>query len=151
MLPIKTILCPTDFSPPSHEAVKMASELASHFGAEICLTYIVPAIPSLPPNPNYVFEIPEYERLLHADAERNLKKLQDELIASQVRGRSVVGHGQAAEQIAAIAEKEKADLIVIATHGSTGWRHLMFGSVAEKVVRLAKCPVLTVREPQTGS
>jgi nucleotide-binding universal stress UspA family protein len=47
-----------------------------------------------------------------------------------------------------IAEHENADLIVIATHGMTGWRRVLFGSVAEKVVRLAKCPVLTIRAPQ---
>ena len=60
----------------------------------------------------------------------------------------MVGHGDVADEIVRIGEIEKADLIVIATHGTTGWRRFMFGSVAEKVVRLAKCPVLTIRNPQ---
>jgi nucleotide-binding universal stress UspA family protein len=60
----------------------------------------------------------------------------------------MVGHGDAAGEIVLIAEKEHVDLIVIATHGWTGLRHLVFGSVAEKVVRLAPCPVLTIRAPR---
>ena len=59
-----------------------------------------------------------------------------------------VTHGYAAEEIIRAAEAEKADMIVIATHGGTGWQHLIFGSVAEKVVRLASCPVLTIRKRQ---
>lgn len=62
--------------------------------------------------------------------------------------RTIVGHGDVADEIVRIAETEKADLIVTATHGTTGWRRFVFGSVAEKVVRLAKCPVLTIRNPQ---
>jgi nucleotide-binding universal stress UspA family protein len=56
--------------------------------------------------------------------------------------------GSAAEQIANMAVAEKSDLIVIATHGLTGWRRFVFGSVTEKVVRLAQCPVLTIQQPQ---
>lgn len=147
MLPLKTIVCPTDFSEPSHAGVRAASELATHFGASLCLVNIVPAIPALPPDPNYVFKLPEYEKLLHAEAEKNLKELREQLIASGISTRIVVGHGEAAEEIIVIAAHEQADLIVIATHGSTGWRHLVFGSVAEKVVRRAQCPVLTVHIP----
>jgi len=149
MLPIKTILCPTDFSEASLTGVKAASELAEHFGAEICLVHVVPVLPTAPPDPNYVFKVPEYERLLHADAQRNLNKLQEEMTSQHhIKARTFVGHGQAADEIVKIAVTEKAGMIVIATHGSTGWRHLVFGSVAEKVVRLAPCPVLTVRAPQ---
>ena len=149
MLPIKTILCPTDFSEASLTGVKAASELAEHFSAELCLVHVVPVLPTVPPDPNYVFKIPEYERLLHADAQRNLTKLQEEMMAQyRIKARTIVGHGPAADEIVKNAVTEKADMIVIATHGSTGWRHLVFGSVAEKVVRLAHCPVLTVRAPQ---
>jgi nucleotide-binding universal stress UspA family protein len=147
VLPLRTIVCPTDFSEPSHAGILAASELATHFGATVCLVNIVAAIPALPPDPNYVFKLPEYEKLLHADAEKNLKQLRDQLIATGISTRIVVGHGEAAEEIIVIAAHEQADLIVIATHGSTGWRHLVFGSVAEKVVRRAQCPVLTVRIP----
>jgi nucleotide-binding universal stress UspA family protein len=146
MLPVQRILCPTDFSDPAADCVQAASELAQHFGAELLLVNVVPVVPTLPPDPNYVFKVPEYERFLHMDAEKHLREVRDQLVAKNVRVRTLVGHGAAAEEIVAIAVREKADLIVIATHGSTGFERLMFGSVAEKVVRLATCPVLTVRK-----
>ena len=107
---------------------------------------VVPAVPSLPPDPNYVFKIPEYERYLHADAEEQLRKAREELVGKNVKVQTQVGHGSAADEIVLIAKAEKVDLIVISTHGSTGLERWVFGSVAEKVVRLAECPVLTVRQ-----
>lgn len=145
MLPIKTILCPTDFSPPSLAAVKAAAELALQFGAEICLAYVVPTIPLPTSDPAYDFELPEYEKILHDDAVKKLRDLRDDITTPGMAVRTVVGHGQAADEIVILAAAERADLIVIATHGSTGLRHFVFGSVAEKVVRLAGCPVLTLR------
>ena len=146
MLPVKRILCPTDFSEPAGTCVQTASELAQHFDAELLLVNVVPAVPTLPPDPNYVFKIPEYEQYLHADAEKHLRQVREQLVARNVKVSTMVGHGPAAEEIVLIAKKEGADLIVIATHGSTGLERLVFGSVAEKVVRLAECPVLTVRK-----
>jgi universal stress protein A len=145
MLPVKSILCPTDFSDPSLAAVKAAWELADHFGAEICLMYVVPTIPLPTSDPAYDFELPEYEKILHDDAVRKLRDLREAEMKPGVSARTIVGHGQAADEIVIIAEREKVDLIVIATHGSTGLRHFVFGSVAEKVVRLAPCAVLVVR------
>jgi universal stress protein A len=145
MLPIKRILCPTDFSGPACTCIRTASELAEHFGAELLLVNIVPALPSVPPDPNYVFKIPEYEQYLHADAEGHLRQAREELVGKNVKVHTQVGHGSAAEEIVLIAKTEGVDLIVISTHGSTGFERLVFGSVAEKVVRLAECPVLTVR------
>ncbi len=149
MLPIKSILCPTDFSEPSLEAVKTACELAEHFESEICLVYVVPTIPLPTSDPAYDFELPEYEKILHDDAVRKLRDLREEAIKPGVAARTIVGHGQAADEIVIIAEREKVDLIVIATHGSTGLRHFVFGSVTEKVVRLAPCAVLTLRATTT--
>jgi nucleotide-binding universal stress UspA family protein len=146
MLPIQRILCPTDFSAPARTCVRTAGELAEHFGAELLLVNVVPVVPPLPPDPNYVFKIPEYERYLHADAERQLQKTREEVVGKNIKVRTMVGHGSAAEEIVRIAKAEGVDLIVISTHGSTGMQHWFFGSVAEKVVRLAECPVLTVRE-----
>jgi|SRR5215471_12242852 len=146
MLPVKLILCPTDFSEPAGQCVEAATELAKFFNAELLLVNVVPAIPNLPPDPNYVYKIPEFERYLHADAEKHLGEVLIQVSAKGIRARTQVGHGPAAEEIVTIAKAENADLIVIATHGATGWERLMFGSVAEKVVRLAECPVLTVRK-----
>ncbi len=145
MLPVKKLLCPTDFSEPSREALKVAGEFASYFRAELLLIHIVPVLPAVPSDPNFVLKIPEYERLLHKDADERLGQLAGEMTAQSVRTQTMVGHGDAASEIVRIAETENADLIVIATHGTTGWRRFIFGSVAEKVVRLARCPVLTIR------
>jgi|SRR5215472_8078913 len=147
MLPIKKILCPTDFSEPSREAVKVAGELAAHFRAGLVLVHVVPALPALPNDPNYVFNIPEYERLLHKDAEEKMGRLAGAGALEGTTARTIFSHGDAASEIVRIAEVENSDLIVIATRGTTGWQRLLFGSVAEKVVRLAGCPVLTIRNP----
>jgi len=148
MLPVHRFVCPTDFSGPACTCIRTASELAEHFGAELLLVNVVPAVPTLPPDPNYVFKIPEYEQYLHADAEVQLRKARAELVGKNVKVRTLVGHGPAADEIVLIAKKENADLIVISTHGSTGLERWVFGSVAEKVVRLAECPVLTVRQKE---
>jgi universal stress protein A len=145
MLPFKRILCPTDFSEPSSQAFIVAGELAAQFGAEVCLVHVVSVVPALPPDPNYLFRVPEYEQALHADAQGRLRKLAEEIGKRGINAHTVVGHGDAGSEIVRIAKEEEADLIVIATHGSTGLEHILFGSVAERVVRLAQCPVLSVR------
>lgn len=145
MLPLRLILCPTDFSKSSQKALEAAGELASHFNAELFLVHIVPFLPPIPSTPEVTFNLAEYEELLHADAEDKLHKLRDALSAKHLRVRTMVGHGPAAEEIVLIASKERVDLIVIATHGATGFQRVVFGSVTEKVVRTAACPVLTIR------
>ncbi len=149
MLPFKRILSTTDFSEASYQGVTRAAELARCFGAEILLTYVVPAIPALPPGPNYAFDLPEYEEALVQNAEERLAELISEPLFEGLRVKSIVGYGDAAKEIARIAKEEEVGLIAIATHGHGGLRHLVSGSVTEKVVRLAECPVLTIRIHKT--
>lgn len=149
MVSVKKIVCPTDFSETALSAVQHASDLAVHFGAELCLVNVVPVMPAVP-GPDWVLKVPEYELLLHADAEQNLHKLADSIEAKGLRVQTMVGHGDAATEIVRIAQNEGADMIVISSHGSAGWRHLAFSSVVEKVVRLATCPVLTFRTTTSG-
>jgi nucleotide-binding universal stress UspA family protein len=73
------------------------------------------------------------------------------LIDPNVTVRALVGHGSAADEIVATAQQQHVDLIVISTHGSTGLERLVFGSVAERVVRLATVPVLTVRQNEAAA
>jgi nucleotide-binding universal stress UspA family protein len=80
-------------------------------------------------------------------AENSLQEVVRQRVPEELRTRQIVLLGEAADEIIQISEEIKADIIVIATHGQTGWRHLVFGSVAERVVRLAHCPVLTIRAP----
>ena len=147
MIPFKNILCPTDFSEPSYKALVQAHELAAHFDATLHLLHVVPKVPLIPGHENdSEFDVNGYQRSL----ERSAKALLDELITNKdlsgVKIKLRVAHGDAAKETVKIAKKEKTDLIVISTHGMTGWWHLIFGSVAEKVVRLAPCPVLTVQQ-----
>jgi len=80
-------------------------------------------------------------------AKGSLDEMVAQLTSEGINARGMVVQGTPAEEIAAAAEQEEADVIVIATHGWTGWRRFVFGSVAEKVVRLARCPVLTIPAP----
>jgi universal stress protein A len=151
MLPFKRILCPTDFSEPALIALKRAEELARHFAAELLLAHAIPDVSgshSFPdPQAEFNSDVPLYEPELAIFAENRLKDLVSHQIASEVRTRDLVTTGEAASEILRLATAEHVDLIVIASHGETGWRRLVFGSVAEKVVRHAPCPVLTVTAP----
>ncbi len=147
MLPIKKILAPTDFSAASMTAVETACELARHFGAELELLYVVPPIPTLPADMNYTFDVPNYTESLQQAAEEKLAEVVAGRVSSGIPARRSIAFGDPAAEIVRKAAQDRVDWIVISTHGLTGWRHLVFGSVAEKVVRTAACPVLTVRAP----
>jgi len=139
MFPAKKIVCPTDFSDGSNQALAEATELALHFGAEIHLVHILELLPPTEAG----MPLPQAE--VGAAAEAMLRKIAEPLTAKGVRTQVAVGEGDAAAEIVRMAGELGADLIVIATHGNTGWRHFAFGSVTERVVRLATCPVLTIR------
>ncbi len=145
MLPVKKILAPTDFSEISLETLGTAAELARHFGAELEVLHVIPTVPALPSDPHYNFEVPAYQEALRAEAEKRLAETVKSRVGPEIAARPRVSYGEPAREIVRVAEDDGADLIVIATHGLTGWQHLVFGSVAERVVRLAACPVLTIR------
>jgi nucleotide-binding universal stress UspA family protein len=146
MLTIKKILCPTDFSEASLKGLEYAVDLATLFQAEVKVLYVLPVLPPSPNDPNISFEVPEFERLVHKDSEQKLQAIVDAKLPKTVKAAAVIGHGSPAKEIVRVAEEEKTDLIVIATHGHSGWHHLVLGSVAEKVIRLAHCPVFAYRE-----
>jgi nucleotide-binding universal stress UspA family protein len=145
MLPFKKILCPTDFSEPAFVALKRAEELARHFAAELIVAHVIPPLPgphSFPdPQAPLNFEVPLFQQELAIKAEHMLRDLVFHLRA---KTRDLVTTGEAAAEILRIARQEHVDLIVIASHGLTGWHRLVHGSVAEKVVRQATCPVLSI-------
>ncbi len=145
MLPLTRILCPTDFSDASCHAIATARELAVHFHSEIRLAYVVPVVPMVAPNPNFVLSVPEYERALHAEAQEKLDAMSRELNEAGIPTSTVVGHGDAGSEIVRMAQSDGVDLIVMATQGQGRLEHFLFGSVAERVVRLAERPVLTIR------
>jgi len=145
MLPFKKILCPTDFSEPACKAIKAAVELAQQFSAEMILLHVVGPVPVLEtPTGLANFDVAAYQRELSTSAEESLNSRLTKHIPESVTARTLVTHGEAAHEIARVAEEEGVDLIVLSTHGESGWRHRIFGSVTEKVIRMADCPVLTI-------
>jgi nucleotide-binding universal stress UspA family protein len=149
MLEPKTVLAPTDFSEPSRDALDTAAEVAFRYGATLLLVHIVPAIPELAAGVS-IFKEGDYERRLHEDAAKRLTALVASYSRKGLTVRTEVGTAnEAGMEIVRIAERENADLIVIATHGMTGWHRLAFGSVAEKVMRASHCAVLLLRAQPT--
>jgi nucleotide-binding universal stress UspA family protein len=145
MLQPKVVLAPIDFSNPSYDAVETAVHIASELGAALLLVHVVPALPKLPAGVS-IFKEGDYERSLREDAVRRLTELSAKCAKAGVTVQSEVGvANDVGMEILRIAERHKADLIVISTHGMTGWHALVFGSVAEKVVRAAPSAVLLLK------
>ena len=144
---IRRILIPTDFSPPARQAEHYAVALAQKFAAELHIVHVVED-PALPVHGSrYSWAVPDdiLPRLLEK-AEHDLKlavPTADVNMISQSLVRKIkVGHP--VNSIIEYATENQIDLIVIGTHGRSGLTHLLLGSSAEKLVRLATCPVLTV-------
>ena len=151
MLPFKKILCPTDFSEPSYEALKTATELALHFSAQIILVHVVPPLHVIPPADTAATFNPLYVKEMEDAGKQGLAKLAQEQIPDKVERKLTVIQGNPPDEIVRVASEEKADIIVIATHGTRGFQRFIFGSVAEKVVRISACPVMTIRAPKEQS
>ena len=155
MVKIQSILCPIDFSDCSGHALDYARDLAKLLGASLRLLHVyedpISTIPfaiagtaGLPTTPVDLVNEARSHRLVEAS---RLQKLCTE--------HGVTTHveeveGLPAETIIKVAKDTHADLIVMGTHGRTGLSHLVVGSIAERVVRLSSCPVLTVRSPNTS-
>jgi nucleotide-binding universal stress UspA family protein len=145
MLNPKLILAPIDFSHPALDALETAADLAARFGAALLLVHVVPALPKLPANVS-IFKEGEYDSRLHEEAAKRMADLSAAYAQTGLSVRSEVGTADdVGMEILRIGEEQRADLIVIATHGAAGWKDLVLGSVAEKVVRLARGPVLVLR------
>jgi nucleotide-binding universal stress UspA family protein len=146
---MKRIICPTDFSEPAAAAERQAGRLAVALGAEIVLLHVATEAPLwretvFSANLLGVFEA-QRKWAQDALAQRGVA-----LAAEGVTARSVVKVGAAWREIVRLATEEHADMIVMGTQGRTGLDRLLLGSVAERVVRHAPCPVLTVRSNPDG-
>ena len=145
MLPFKRILCPTDFSEPACSAIKAAVEMAKSFSAELILLHVVGPIPALDtPAGVSAFDVSGYQRELAESAEASLQRRIDDHVPDTIESKAMVVNGDAAHEIARVAKEENVDLVVLSTHGESGWRHRIFGSVPGKVIRQVACPVLTI-------
>jgi nucleotide-binding universal stress UspA family protein len=135
------ILLPIDFSTSSQAALEMAAGLANYFRAELHLVHVIPMFPTTT-FPDFV---PEAKFLQDARslAERNLAKCHAALAARGVKAVSSVETGNdIVGNIMEVVDRENIDIVVISSHGISGWRPLVFGSIAEKVIKLVQCPLL---------
>ena len=150
MILIRQLLCASDLSPASAMAWDEARRLARVCQAEIVLLHVLP--PILVPPEGY-FPPSLYERLVgaaYADAHESIDRLLEEQTDPALKVRVRVEEGGPAERILDVAREESVDLIIVGTHGRSGLPRLVLGSVADRVVRQATCPVLTVRPRADG-
>lgn len=142
---LNNILIPVDFSDHSKIALSHASEIAQSYKAQLQILHIIeetmhPAF-SLSGKSSIFDLIPGIED----DCRKRTEKMVNETVPSQVKYDVHIKGGSAASDIIRFAKESSTDLIVIATHGLTGLEHMLLGSVTEKVVRMAHCPVFTVK------
>jgi nucleotide-binding universal stress UspA family protein len=145
MMPPNLIMVPLDFSAASQNALDVATRMASHVGATLLLVHIAPVIADLPANVS-IFKEGEYNKELHEEAGKRLSKIAAGLEAKKLNVRTQVGTANdVGMELVRLSERDSVDMIIIATHGMTGWREVAFGSVAKIVVERAACPVLVLR------
>ena len=135
---IKRILVPIDFSEPSLKGLHRAVALSQHFGATLLVLFVAEVIYYAAENVGRLLEDQRRQ------AESELAELKARLAQQGVKLQTLLETGVPAQAIVDAARRHSVELIVMATHGRTGLSHLLMGSVAEKVVRTAACPVLTI-------
>jgi nucleotide-binding universal stress UspA family protein len=146
----KKILVPIDFSPSSEAALKQASALAQQLHAEIHLVHVIPMFTATK-MPDY---IPESEFIGGAkkEAERHFAGFQADLASKGIKVSSSIEVGNdVTASILDVIRREHIDMLVVSTHGLTGWHPLVFGSIAEKLVKLVHIPVLLIRTAKPES
>lgn len=144
------ILVPIDFSPSSHAALDAATELAEKFHAELYLLHVIPEFPVVA-LPETISEETIIDAAKKAAAEHFEVSLAG-LVAKGVKATTNIEVGSdVAGSILEAIDRENADLLVLTTHGLSGWYPQVFGSIAEKLVKLAQCPLLLLRTPKPAS
>lgn len=142
---IQTVLVPIDFSDCSKKALQYAIPLAEQHNAKVVLLYVAPS-PSYAGGEYGVIDSSALNAELCSSGEKRLAAMIVDDIRGKVAADTMVRTGSATAEIIDAAAKLPADMIVISTHGYSGLKHVVLGSVAEHVVRHAPCPVLVVRE-----
>ncbi len=145
MLEIKLILCPVDFSEFSVRAYHHALSLAEHYRAQMVVQNIVEL--SRYPYADYVAsqgDYAEFCRALHEGGKAKLREFVEKHTHDEIRLELVVNEGAAADSILSLAQARNVDLIVMGTHGRRGFDRLVLGSVTDRVMRTARCPVLAI-------
>ena len=142
--PWKKVLCPIDFSDPARAAMNVAVELCRQFGGELTLFHAY-QLPGYTLPEGSIVATPKMLQDLADQAEAHLAEWRKDAEGMGLAGVATMkGIGEPATEIVELAREGGFDLVVVGTHGRTGIRHALLGSVAERVVRRAGCPVLTV-------
>jgi universal stress protein A len=144
---LREIRVPIDFSECSRKALQYAVPLARQFGSRLLLVHVMPVHYFVGSEFGPV-DVPVPEPELRENCARALDRLCREEIGAEVPVTTRVCRGQPVQELVAVARQEGVDLILISTHGHTGLKHVLLGSVAENIVRYAPCPVFVVREHQ---
>lgn len=147
MIEFKKILAPLDFSECSHEALGYAISIAGKYGAELYLLHVLelPHYASAGVTPSTLREVLKLEAEMEKEAEKALGEAEEKVKKAQVQVSKLIRKGEAYAEISRAARELNADLIVMGTHGRTGLPHVLLGSVAERIVRTASCPVFSVK------
>ncbi len=149
MIKPKKILFPTDFSETSEEAAKYAISYGKEFGAKVYALHIVnEKVFTEGLNLPRLVSVEELEAEMTKEAKKRLQVLIPKEEAEGLDWETVIRKGEPFLEIIRFAKENDIDLIIIGTHGRSGFEHIIFGSTAEKVVRKAPCPVLSVRPSQ---
>lgn len=149
MISLKTILVATDFSEPSEVAVRYGRALAEAFHASLHILHVVPDSLALPwATMADGLAMADTQRQWERDAHERLERLLPESERQAVHAVLVTRTGDPVRRVTGYAVESGADIVVLGTHGRGPVAHMLMGSVAERVVRSAPCPVLTVRHPQ---
>jgi universal stress protein A len=138
MITIKKIICPVDFSELSRKALQYANEFARLSDGKVFLVGVIENDPTI----NYSHDLEKED----SDEEKRLTALIEEENMAGIVADYVIYEGSAEECILDYAKRQKADVIIMGSHGRRGLKRMILGSVAEHVIRRAPCPVLVVKE-----
>ena len=141
---INTILAPVDFSECSRVGLHYAIQFADQFAASIVVLHVVDFGPTLAADGYAMYDLSKYREMACADAEWQMRQFIRSAKFGGVKFRTVIVAAPSVMGICEVARKEEADVIITATHGRAGFKHVLIGSTAEVVVRHAPCPVLVV-------
>ena len=140
------VLVPLDFSDYSTQALDYAMELAHKLQARLTLLHVLQSLPLGGGDMGVTLPY-SYMQELDAELNRRLESYLERVTVAGLNGDMILVHGSPYQEIVEAAKARQVDLIIMSTHGRTGLRHVLMGSVAEKVVQLASCPVLVTRQP----
>lgn len=145
----KKILCPVDFSEFTVEIIRYAHDIAKKYGAELHVFHVIPNLNYFTPYESFLTpeNLVAIEKNIQDEVEKDFKKVMKNIDGD---AKKIVKTGVAFVEIIDYARAESIDLIVMGTHGRSGIEHILIGSVAEKVVRKAPCPVLSIRPRGKG-